>query len=80
MKHGALSIQASLLHVARRENGVENGGRSEPPPFSYTKIKENVMAHPTINDQALTEILFEVFRNHGYEGATIAQWMNGRRF
>lgn len=31
------------------------------------------MAHPTIDDQALTEILFEVFRNHGYEGATIAQ-------
>ena len=31
------------------------------------------MAHPTIDDQALVETLFEVFRNHGYEGATIAQ-------
>ena len=31
------------------------------------------MAHATIDDQALAETLFEVFRNHGYEGATIAQ-------
>jgi AcrR family transcriptional regulator len=31
------------------------------------------MAHATIDDTALAETLFEVFRNHGYEGATIAQ-------
>lgn len=31
------------------------------------------MAHQTIDDTALAESLFEVFRNHGYEGTTIAQ-------
>lgn len=31
------------------------------------------MAHPTIDDTTLAKVLFEVFRNHGYEGATIAQ-------
>jgi len=31
------------------------------------------MAHQTIDDTSLAESLFEVFRNHGYEGTTISQ-------
>jgi AcrR family transcriptional regulator len=31
------------------------------------------MAHQTIDDTSLTESLFEVFRDHGYEGTSISQ-------
>ncbi len=31
------------------------------------------MATQTINDQALIELIFEIFREHGYEGTSISQ-------
>lgn len=31
------------------------------------------MSTPTIDDNALLELLFEIFRRHGYEGTTISQ-------
>jgi AcrR family transcriptional regulator len=40
---------------------------------SPNTVKEESMARQTIDDSSLVESLFDVFRNHGYEGATISQ-------